>query len=128
MRFEGRFQTDRQMQVSLIPIGVQISIRISRIVISVEWALGSLGAGIRRVLEKIESGRLEGLLIFDVADCHFLREVHEEFLFAIIHPFERFGEPPKLPAVFAASAPPGLAVGCWQLRGTYHLTVSEESV
>jgi hypothetical protein len=59
------------------------------------------------------------LLIFGVADCHFLRKVHEQFLFAIIHPFERFGESPKLTAVFAASAPPRLAVGRWQLRWTY---------
>ena len=44
MQFENRYQTDRQMQVSLIPIGVQMSIRINRIVMSVEWALGSLGA------------------------------------------------------------------------------------
>jgi hypothetical protein len=39
-----------------------------------------------------------------------LCKVHEQFLFAIIHPFERFGESPKLKAVLAASAPPSLAV------------------
>jgi hypothetical protein len=68
------------------------------------------------------------LLIFGVADCHLLRKVHEQFLFAIIHPFERSGESAKLKAVLAASAPPSLAVGRWQLRGTYYLTVGEESV
>jgi hypothetical protein len=76
----------------------------------------------------LHRARSQGLLIFGVADCHFLRKVHEQLLFAIIHPFERFGESPKFTAVFAASAPPKLAVGCWQLRGTYYLTVGEESV